>query len=164
MLPSPDNTDPTDTGAVTIPEDLSWLWDPLITPDEGVCYPEPEIYPGHEPEKGDNVTADPIPEPVASPIMVSKGVDIDKIVDHVRHRFPGQSREQVRGYLEGLAESGKAVEVESGKVIITRGTEILIVNPYTGGTYFNKPNKRAVNDYVRGFIEDEGGIVFPPLD
>ena len=72
VLPHP-ILEPIDPNIVDIPEDLSWLWEPLITPNDGVCYPEPEIFPGLQPEKGDNVTADPIPKEAGPQIYVSEG-------------------------------------------------------------------------------------------
>ncbi len=91
--------------------------------------------------------------------MALKLTHIVKIVPHVRERFPGKSADQIAQYLINLTRSGKHVDVGTGKTIITRGKEILIINPRTGGTYFTKKTNKSVSEYIRNFVKDEGGPV-----
>ena len=74
LLPHP-IPEPIDPNEALSPPDISDLLGPLPYPGEGEFCPVDgqESYPRRDPEKGDNVTADPITEPVAPPIMVSEG-------------------------------------------------------------------------------------------
>ncbi len=59
-----------------------------------------------------------------------------------------------------LVRNSEHIDVGTGKTIITRGKEILIIDPVSGGTYFTKETKKAVSKYVRKIVSKEGGIPF----
>lgn len=90
-------------------------------------------------------------------LKLSKIVDI---VPHVRKRFPGKSDDQIADYLIDLVKNSEHIDVKSGKTIIKKGKEILIINPETAGTYFTKDTKKSVSDYIRKFVSEEGGLLF----
>ncbi len=92
--------------------------------------------------------------------MALKLTKIVDIVPHVRKRFPGKSEDQIANYLIDLVQNSEHIDVKSGKTIIKKGKEILIINPETGGTYFTKNTKKSVSDYIRKFVSEEGGPLF----
>jgi len=92
--------------------------------------------------------------------MALKLAKIADIVPHIRERFPGKSADQIAEYLIKMVRNSEHVDVASGKTIITKGKEILIIDPVSGGTYFTKETKKAVSKYMRKFVSKEGGIPF----
>ena len=80
-----------------------------------------------------------------------------KVAGHVRNRFPGKSIDQITKYLDDLMNQGQVVKVQSGAKLIFRGKEILILRDGEGA-YFTKDTKKSLENYVRKFIQDEGGV------
>ncbi|HVX90321.1 MAG TPA: carbohydrate-binding protein [Candidatus Paceibacterota bacterium] len=86
----------------------------------------------------------------------------DDIAEHVLHRFPGQTKDQVAAYLKNFANSAGGTTTQSGARIWRRGAEILIQRPGAGagGTYFRSDSVKAAARYLERFITEEGGAAF----